>query len=143
VIRPYKDIDFEDVKFLNDISYERPCTESVLRSKLQNAWIAEIGGEVIGAAICCPDSDAVAELDRSRTLLWSITVAPAQRNKGWGSVLIREVSKHFLALYLYVDTDSPAKRLYEREGFKVEKFLFNHYGRNSHAYLMRKACLIG
>ena len=136
MIRPYRETDFDDVAYLNLISYDHPCTVSVLQSKLQNAWVAEIADEVIGAAITCPDDDG-------KTLLWSIAIAPSQQNKGWGTALIREVSKHFLALYLYVDTNSPARRLYEREGFKVEKLLWNHYGPEQPAYLMRKACLIG
>lgn len=136
MIREYRDTDFLEVAFLNQISYSAPCTETVLREKLQNAWVAEIGDAVIGAAITCPDDDG-------KTLLWSITVAPAQQNKGWGAALIREVSQHFLALYLYVDVNSPARRLYTREGFKVEQLLWNHYGPGQPAYLMRKACLIG
>ena len=129
MIRPYSPFDFEDVFFLQKISYERPCTETELRVRLGHVWVAEIVGEVIGAAIVCPEEN---------NLLWSITVAPAQRSKGWGSVLLREVARNFQELRLYVDTESPAKKLYEREGFKVEKFMFNHYGRNQHAYLMVK-----
>lgn len=148
MIREYRASDFEDVLYLQRVSYESPCTASVLREKLAgNCWVATLPhhsydvGEVIGACIVCPETDTRNEADRGRSLLWSITVAPAQRNKGWGSALIREASKHFLALYLYVDTESPARHLYEREGFKVEKFLYEHYGKK-HAYLMRKSCLL-
>ncbi len=131
MIRPYQDTDFEDVFFLQKISYSMPCSEYVLLENvtLGYSWVAEVGGQVVGAAVVLPEND--------HNLLWSITVAPAQRNKGWGTALLREVARNFRELRLYVYTESPAKKLYEREGFKVEKFLFNHYGQNQHAYLMK------
>lgn len=133
MIRPYESRDFEDVLFLNGkTSYLRPCTDSELREKLTGkTWVYESDpaiSSVVGSIITCPDG-----------LLWSITVARNFQNQGIGTQLIREARKHFSSMYLYVFTESPAKKLYEREGFKVEKFLFNHYGRNEHAYLMRMA----
>lgn len=136
MIRSYKDTDFDDVFFLQKISYRYPCTEDALRSKLGRAscWVAEIGGQVIGAAI------VLLMGWQDHIYIWSITVAPGQRNKGWGAALLREVARNYNELRLFVDTESPAKRLYEREGFEVERFMFNHYGQNEHAYLMVKQC---
>ena len=131
MIRQYHGGDYEDVAYLNKISYERPCSGAELKEKIRHgAWVAEINGQVIGAAIVCPEND--------KTLLWSITVAPAQQNKGWGATLLREVARNFPELWLYVSIASDARRLYEREGFRIEKLIMDHYGPGQHAYLMRK-----
>lgn len=132
MIRPYKDTDFDDVLFLQKVSYERPCTVSELREKLTGeTWVATLPhhsydvGDLIGAIITCPDG-----------LIWSVAIAPSQRNKGWGSALIREARKNFPGMYLYVDTKSPAIKLYEREGFHVDQLIPGYYGQED-AYLMR------
>lgn len=105
------------------------------------SWVAVIDGQVIGAVICCPEIDPRG-LQPDRDLLWSVTVARSQQNKGWGAALIREACKHFQELWLYTETGSNARRLYSREGFLIEKVLENHYGPGQHAYLMRKSCIL-
>ena len=142
MVRKYQDSDFSDVSFLNESSYEKPCTESELRAKLANpAWVWE-SDAVLGCLITSPDTEARDILDRGRILVWSVTVAAPFRGQGIGAALLREASKHFLAVYLYVEYKSPAIHLYTREGFKPEKLLYEYYGPNQHAYLMRKGCRI-
>lgn len=143
MIRPYESRDYADVAWLNETSYSSPCTESELREKLAigQCWVYEDSPVVVGALIVCPD-DCPNELDNGRALVWSVTVARNWQRRGIATQLIREASKHFLALYLYVETESPAKHLYTKEGFKAEKFLWEYYGPRQSAYLMRKGCLI-
>lgn len=137
MIRAYKDSDFEDVSYLNKISYEQPCTENELRAKLANpSWVWD-AGEVLGCLITEFQKAETPE-HPGKVFIWSITVAPPFRNKGIGAALIRAAVRHYedIALWLYVDVDSDARKLYEREGFKVDQLLLNHYGKNEHAYLM-------
>lgn len=52
-----------------------------------------------------------------------ISVVPGRRGRGVGTALLRallaEVARHHEAVSLSVSTANPARRLYEREGFRV------------------------
>lgn len=131
MIRRYRDSDYEDVKYLNDLCYERPCSEEELSGMLEdNAWVYE----------ACPEvSSVVGAIILDRDLIWSVTVAPAFRRQGVATALMLEAETAGLPLHLHTEPDSPGNHLYTKLGYTASKIERDFYGPGRDAVLMRKA----
>lgn len=131
MIRRYRDSDFEDVKYLNDLCFERPCTENELRAKLAgNVWVWEADPAV---------SSVVGAIILDRDLIWSVTVAPAFRRRGIATALMLEAETAGLPLHLHTEPDSPGNHLYTKLGYTASEIERDFYGPGRDAVLMRKA----
>lgn len=118
-IRTIKEID--RLSFSADQQYPDELYDSLLTGEELRAIVAENAGAIVGYALL----DVNAQPIRIR----SIAVAPAHRNKGCGSVLLRHVAENYDALELLVEKNNAgAIRLYERLGFGFVE-------RDSHAEL--------
>ena len=127
MVRPYEARDFDDVKYLNDISYVSPCTENVLREKLTGkVWVYEDSPLVVGCVIVAGN------------LVWSVTVAENWRRKGVATKLLLEAEKHGLPLYLHTEPQSPGNHLYTKLGYTASKIERDYYGPGQDAVLMVK-----
>jgi ribosomal protein S18 acetylase RimI-like enzyme len=127
VIRPYEPRDYSDVKYLNDISYESPCTETVLQEKLAGkVWVWEDSPLVIGCLI----------LDGN--FVWSVTVAPPWRGRGIGGKLLEEAEKHLRPLFLHTEPHGQAISLYRKLGYATLQTEEEFYGPGQDAVLMVK-----
>jgi ribosomal protein S18 acetylase RimI-like enzyme len=73
--------------------------------------IIEVGGRAVGRLIC----------DRSGTTATVVDVAisPADRNHGIGTAVLADMINQADTTKLRVAADNPARRLYERLGFRV------------------------
>jgi ribosomal protein S18 acetylase RimI-like enzyme len=88
-------------------------------------FVAERDGEIIGATWArqfSPDDHKTVYGDQ-RTPKVSIGVKPGARGEGVGETLLRalidEAARRDVGLCLSVRTENPARRLYERLGFRV------------------------
>lgn len=103
-----------------DQSFERLVAQIVadFDPDTDRAWVAELGGQKVGAILCVHADEETARL---RTLL----VEPKARGKGVGGTLVDAVIRHATAkgyrtLTLYTnDNLHGARRLYERAGFTL------------------------
>lgn len=84
--------------------------------------------------------DIVGENEGTISLL---AVEQKLRNHGIGSLLVSEAIQRFhfrintVTLRVRVSND-PAIKVYQRNGFNIEKLIPNYYGKDQDAYLMRK-----
>jgi DNA-binding MarR family transcriptional regulator/GNAT superfamily N-acetyltransferase len=105
-----------------DESFERLVAQiaATFDPSTDKAWIAEHGGRRAGAVLCVHEDETTAKL---RTLL----VEPSARGLGLGTRLVRTVIKHardrgYYTLTLWTnDVLHAARRIYEREGFTLER----------------------
>lgn len=131
MIRPYESRDFADVSWLNQISYQSPCTESELRAKLAGkCWVWEDSPIVVGALITYAKN--------GRTYVWSVAVARHWQKRGIGTALLNEASRHFPELWLHTEPFSEGARLYTKLGYTAVKTEHDFYGQNRDAILMVK-----
>jgi ribosomal protein S18 acetylase RimI-like enzyme len=123
MIRLYQESDFYDIAFLDSIGYARPCSRDELKKALRGpTWVALDGDSVIGFLI------SSTELDKA--LIWSVVTSPNRRKKGVAAQLIAEAEKFYAGkeLYLYVDVNNPAQKLYFDCGFRSRAILKKFYG---------------
>jgi len=96
-----------------------------LDAERENAWIAEVDGEPVGAIFCVKKSTTIAQL---RCLL----VEPGARGMGIGTRLVDECIRFArksgykrMMLWTHRGLD-PARRIYERAGFRLVEEEENH-----------------
>jgi ribosomal protein S18 acetylase RimI-like enzyme len=132
MIRPYEARDFEDCLWLNEQAYLKPCTENVLREKLDagKSWVWEDSPLVIGCLIT--------EVKDARTFVWSVTVSPNWRNRGIATALLKKADELGCELWLHTTPGSPAERLYTKLGYTAVRIDYDQYGPGSDAVLMVK-----
>ncbi len=131
MIRPYESRDFADVAWLNQISYQSPCTENELRAKLAGkCWVYEDSPIVVGCLI----TDEYYERD----YIWSVTVARNWQKRGIATALIAEAEKNIGELHLYTEPFSDGARLYTKLGYSAIKTEHDYYGPGLDAILMVK-----
>ena len=135
VIREYVSSDFWDVSFLNQISYLSPEPDEVLRVKISTGkvWVWSAGMMVLGAIIVCPDLD--------KLWIWSLTVARAYQNQGWGNQLMQTAEDFYInqTLWLHTSPTGPANHLYTKRDWRTSQYLKNFYGKGMDAVEMYKA----
>jgi ribosomal protein S18 acetylase RimI-like enzyme len=77
---------------------------------------------VVWSRLATPDDQGFAYVDQQTPEL-GIAVLPDYRGKGVGTALLdrhlAEAKKFYTAISLSVSPNNPAKRLYERQGFKI------------------------
>ena len=133
-VRPYESKDFDDCDWLQRSFYLCPATREEMHEKLRHpSWVA-VEDQVVGCLITCPHAD--------KTLIWSIVVAASCRGRGIGSALMEAAEKHYASctLTLYVEPQNPAKRLYEKRGWRAAQLIKGFYGKGYDAVEMYKVC---
>lgn len=105
-------------------------------------WIAEENGEVVGFLISTlknwkePQQEPII-----LPYISSVAVDYAYQHRGIAAALIQhfeEYYKKFGCFGLYVRTDNPAKHMYTKFGYSVQKVLERFYGENKDGYFMVK-----
>lgn len=123
VIRKYEPRDLEDVIILNRVCYLYPCPDEELRGKIDsgNCWVLQ-DDCVVGAIIVCPELD--------KTLIWSLMVAPAYSNQGWGNKFLATVEEFYAGqtIWLHSEQSGPANHLYTKRGYRASQILKGYYG---------------
>ncbi|MFK7998602.1 MAG: GNAT family N-acetyltransferase [Polyangiales bacterium] len=69
--------------------------------------------------VLCEDVNAVGVLVLHGARILDVIVAPQERNRGIGTWLLEKLQREHEVLELQVLRGSPARRLYERQGFVV------------------------
>lgn len=67
----------------------------------------------------CEGVESVGVLVMNTARILDVVVAPEERNRGIGTWLLEKLQREHEVLELQVLTDSPARRLYVRQGFVV------------------------
>merc|ERR1711964_389510 len=93
-------------------------------------------GEIVGALTIWPSSYYPYKHYKKQHLsIWSVAVSKNHQRKGIGTTLMQKVMKShknlMLPFILVVNVKSPAKKLYEKLGFREYKLLKNAYGYNA------------
>lgn len=119
-IRRMCDADVPAVLLVEKGSYEFPWSAGNFVDSIHagySAWVYEVGGEIIGHAVL------MAALDEAHLL--NITISPAWRRQGLGSVLLNhaiDTARQQLVRTLYLEvrpSNRPAIELYEKNGFEA------------------------
>merc|ERR1711964_544245 len=89
-------------------------------------------GEIVGALTIWPSSYYPYKHYKKQHLsIWSVAVSKNHQRKGIATTLMQKVMKSheklMLPFILVVNVKSPAKKLYEKLGFREYKLLRNHY----------------
>lgn len=117
-IRAMRADDVASVMQVETRAYSHPWTEGILRDCLRvgySCWVCEVGEDIVGHMVM---SIAVGEAH-----LLNVCVAPDWQGRGVGRRLLRRAQRvaqerNADTLFLEVrDSNEPAKRLYEAEGF--------------------------
>jgi ribosomal protein S18 acetylase RimI-like enzyme len=138
--RHYRPADFaqfyaiEEMCFQPPIRFSRRYLRQIIESGNSATWVAEQDGSVAGFSV----ADFTTEFDRSFAYIQTIEVAPAHRNQGIGSELLRRTEDSARAggatvIWLHVDAANEAAiHLYQAHGYR-------HQGRQEHYYYRGRA----
>ena len=141
LIRPYKESDFIDIKSINELSHEIPSPSMLLRAEADQGktWVAEIDGVVFGFII--------GKLKHSKPYVYNIAVSQAYRKQGIATELMKTFEEYYSklqkkgnnCLWLQVNTNNPAQKLYFDLGYRVGYVDEDFYGAGKHALCMYKS----
>ncbi len=102
--------EMDRLSFSADQQYADELYDSLLSGGELRAIVAENAGAIAGYALL--------DIDAQPVRIRSIAVAPAHRDSGCGSALLRHLAENYDALELLVEkSNAGAIRLYERLGF--------------------------
>jgi ribosomal-protein-alanine N-acetyltransferase len=133
--RHYRPSDFaqfyaiEEICFQPPVRFSRRYLRQIMESTNSTTWVAEQDGSVAGFSV----ADFTTEFDRTFAYIQTIEVAPAHRNQGIGTELLRRIeesarSAGATVIWLHVDAANEAAiHLYQAHGYR-------HQGRQEHYY---------
>jgi ribosomal protein S18 acetylase RimI-like enzyme len=123
-----------DVPTLIAIEASAPATRVYFPLLTEQAWAEEMAKYTV--ELITVDETAVGnvvygEVEPGRVYIGGLIVRPAYRGRGIATNVIRRIIEQFPTarrLDLVTHPDNPARRIYERLGFKVEGARDNHFG---------------
>jgi ribosomal protein S18 acetylase RimI-like enzyme len=133
--RLYRPADFaqfyaiEEICFQPPVRFSRRYLRQIIERGNSATWVADQDGSVAGFSV----ADFTTEFDRTFAYIQTIEVAPAYRNQGIATELLRLMedsarSAGATVIWLHVDAANKAAiHLYEAHGYR-------HQGRQEHYY---------
>jgi ribosomal protein S18 acetylase RimI-like enzyme len=119
----------EEICFQPPVRFSRRYLRQIIESSNSVTWVAEQDGSVAGFSV----AEFTTEFDRTFAYVQTIEVAPAHRNQGIGTELLRRMEDSARAagatiVWLHVDRENDAAiRLYQARGYR-------HQGSQEHYY---------
>jgi len=140
-IRDFVMQDFARVMEINNASYDFPPDKAYVLKEIESGkcWVAEENGTVIGFII--------GKLKNQLPYINNVAVDKAHRSKGIATKLIKQFESAYELvqkpenkfLWLQVETNNPAQKLYFDLGYRVHWVDENYYGQGKHALCMYKS----
>lgn len=129
----------EEICFQPPVRFSRRYLRQIIERSNSVTWVADQGGRVAGFSV----AGFTCEVDRTFAYVQTIEVAPAHRNQGIGTELLRRVEDSARAagasvIWLHVDTANDAAiHLYESHGYRQQGRQEHYYdrGRAAEVYL--------
>lgn len=133
--RLYRPADFaqfyaiEEICFQPPVRFSRRYLRQIIERSNSVTWVADQDGSVAGFSV----AGFTTEPDRTFAYIQTLEVAPAHRNQGIGTELLRRMEDSAQAagatvIWLHVDAaNDVAVRLYQAHGYR-------HQGRQEHYY---------
>jgi len=124
----------EEICFQPPVRFSRRYLRQIIERGNSVTWVAEQDGSVAGFSV----ADFTTEFDHTFAYVQTIEVAPAHRNRGIGSELLRRMEDSARAaratvIWLHVDAANEAAiHLYQAHGYR-------HQGRQEHYYYRGRA----
>jgi ribosomal protein S18 acetylase RimI-like enzyme len=137
-IRKFRDgdpSDFEAITKLDKASFSWETSDDDFRDAMKNGvtLIADTG-EVAAFVI--------ANITNGQPYIWDLVTAEEWRGNGLARALLEEINGHFQEQYsfiwLHVDRDNPAQKLYFDLGYRVQSVEQDYYGEQKHGLIMVK-----
>lgn len=127
--------DFEAITQLDKVSFPWETSDDDFREAMK-------GGVTLIADTGKVSAFVVANITNGQPYIWSLATAKEWRGNGIARTLLTIVDAHYQEKYsfiwLHVDRDSPAQKLYFDLGYRVQSIEEDYYGEQESALVMVK-----
>lgn len=136
-IREYESKYLSHIFKINKECHEQPESNLGLLEQIHKSitWIATEGDIVVGFLV---------STYKQAPYIYNVSVLPEYRNKGIATALFNKCHEFYSQqkdIYLYVDTNNPAQKLYFDLGYRVIDLKRCFYGQDKDALVMLKTFL--
>ena len=141
MVRDYKAEDFDSIWAINTSSFPNYEPKWFIQDaiKIGKTWVYEIDGKVVGFLI--------GKLKYDMPYVHNVAVSKESRNKGVATALFSKFEEYYTAtqkpenksLWLQVNYNNPAQKLYFDLGYRTGFVDENYYGNGQHALCMYKS----
>ncbi len=144
--RPYCPGDFSQLYAIEQLCFQPPLRfprnymRRLVVRRTAATWIAERDGQMTGFAVI----DWAVEAGQTVAYIQTLEVAPAHRNRGIATELLRHIESSARdagaqVSWLHVaEGNAPAILLYEAQGYLLQGREENYYGQGIHALIFAK-----
>lgn len=142
MIRPFRAPDALPIYTLNRNchKYAQPNIELLAVIKNGETWVAELDGKVVGFLISRITQVGLG--GQGRVNIYNVAVDEQFRGKGIATELFKACHDFYKGqeyIYLHVDVNNPAQKLYFDLGYRASEIKRDFYNEGEHALVMWKS----
>ena len=136
MIRRIKPSDYKTIYDINQVCHKpfEPNIDLLFKLQVHDTWVAVEDGNVVGFLIA-------RVTERDEVNIYNVAVLAEHRGKGIATALVRECEKvywNYPLIYLHVDVNNPAQKLYFDLGYRATSIKLNMYGDDRNGIHMQK-----